>query len=174
MPEHAVAGEKLRVLVVEDDLGVVNSLRQILDPYRSSVIVDVAEDAGAAIRHYEVAVPRVLVVDIMMLYRDGADVLGSDDDEREWDTGTRFVEWVRERERSEGRSPGWVAIITARSEPDALRRAAGAIGPRGRLFRKPFDSILFEVLVCGALGIESLVPKVLETEVIAEESRRSS
>jgi len=151
--------EHKRVLIVEDDPMVVKNIKERLERYASDITILEAIDGGSALRlllENRDFTHCVLVLDLMMPYGHALEELEGRNDPECWETGIRVLEWLRNHE-----DPGkrlWVAVTTARNEPDALHRIRELLGKHGRLFLKPFDPYAFEHSLALALGLPSKVP----------------
>lgn len=154
-----------QVLIVEDDGDVVVTLKKVFKQYETVVAVRTVADAGAAVQAIEEKEPDLLVLDLMMPYGTAGDLLQGRTDPGMRDTGIRLLEWIRSRESKGQRM--WVAVTTARSEADALRRVSTHLeSGTGRLFPKPYDDLEFEVYVCRALQIDCRLPAELVGEIL--------
>jgi predicted transcriptional regulator len=97
----------------------------------------------------------------MMPYGTAADELVVEEDKDEVDTGVKILKWLREQEaKNLGRL--WVAVVTARGNFGVLRKTEKLLNGHGRLFLKPLNRAHLEHYVVTAMGIDSLVPEVLQ------------
>ncbi len=159
---HDATERAKRILIVEDDEGVVRVLGRLFKTLGASVMT--AGTAQKALDVLQEDPPDLLVLDLMLPYgsREVCELLGGEDDPREIDTGIRLLQHLRGQEQGREGAPLWVAVITARSELSALSSVAPLVSDgRGRLFIKPFDDLALEAHACQILGLPSELPDAL-------------
>ncbi|MFH1999797.1 MAG: hypothetical protein ABIK28_08955 [Planctomycetota bacterium] len=154
-----------RILLVEDDEGIIPDLCSILDKYKDQLEVIEAGDAGEALRTIRESTGNqrlnALVLDIMLPYGTAKKELEADDDIHELETGMRMLKWLRDQEVANKIPHLWVAVITARSKYAVQNKVENLLGSHGKLYLKPFDTIQFEDDLVKAIGIESKVDPIL-------------
>ncbi len=62
----------------------------------------------------------------------------------------------------------WVTVITAHGMRSVVQRVQPLLGNHGRLFFKPFDTHIIEILICDHLNIPCQLPQGLQ-ELVREE-----
>lgn len=154
----------LRLLVVEDDERLLMALKDNFEAYGERVTVKTAPDAGEAMRILAEWNPNVVVLDLMMPYEDARAELNGKTDREQVETGIRLLEWIRKTQGRTSSIPVWVAVITARTDVRAVSEAARLLGKHGKLFVKPFNSLMLEHDIVSLAGIESRVPAGLLPE----------
>lgn len=154
-----------RVLLVEDDEGVMDTLQRIVGRLGSDVEAVKAVDAGEAIRILRTrdTSSRIdaMILDVMMPYGNAELELAGRSDPGMDDTGVHLLEKLRQEESETGVERLWVGVVTARIHHTVLQRIEDLIGDSGRLYPKPFPTLLLQHHLACALGIESKVPKAL-------------
>ena len=155
-----------RVLLVEDDPRVMESLKGIIGRFGTDVEAVEANDAGKAL---EILRSRkkagmhldAMILDVMMPYGEAEEELGGEKDRGMDDAGLHLLEMLRQEEVGKGLDQLWVGVVTARIRHAVLQRIRELIGKRGRLYPKPFSTFLLQHHLSEALGIESRVPPAL-------------
>lgn len=150
-----------KVLLVEDDLGVAEMIRNYLEEYADKIELQVVSDAGKALENMlpiDKNKPDALILDIMMPYGSALNQLKGETDPDEIESGLRLLTFIREEERGKHSQQLWVAVITARS-PVAIEARVKELG--AKLYCKPFNTLQLEDDLVRALGIESKVPPIL-------------
>lgn len=161
-----------RLLVVEDDPGVIETVQRIFARYSDRIEVRTVQDAGHAVDLIRSWSPDGLFLDLMVPYGSAVGLLEGRSDGSMLETGIRLLEWIREQEREQAAAPLWVAAVTARSEPAVLARVDEALGGHGELFLKPFDTLSLEWKVCDWLGIRCDLPPEIVEELVGSDSER--
>jgi CheY-like chemotaxis protein len=154
-----------RVLIIEDDLEVRNSIVAILKSYGSLLSIDETSDTGEAwpflFPEDPDHRPDALVLDLMMPYGDAGDTLGAQEDPSMIRTGVELLNYLRESENqledNQNLHSLWVSVITARSNPSLIQEVSRLLGQFGRIYLKPFNDFEFENDLASVLGIESKV-----------------
>ena len=160
---------KKQMLIVEDDYQLTEVLERLFRSYKDHVEIRKATNAGEALVALEEWRTDLLILDLMMPYGSAGDLRGEKPDPDEIDTGIHVLARIREKQEIGGPDL-WVAVITARNEPSALREVEGLLCERGRLFVKPANSLALEGWACRCLGIECKLPDDLVAEALGEAS----
>lgn len=154
-----------RVLLVEDDEGVMDTLQKIVERLGDDVEAVKAFEAGEAVRILQsrgaLAPIDAMILDVMMPYGNAEHELAGSSDPGMDDTGLHLLEKLRQKEIEEDLEKLWVGVVTARIHHTVLQRIEDLIGDSGRLCPKPFPTLLLQHHLACALGIESKVPKAL-------------
>lgn len=161
--------KKKRVLVVEDDKSLSESIEAMLKGYDAALEFCVVENAGEAWPHLFPENPKdrpdAVILDIMMPYGTAADSLDSESDPDCIETGVRLIRKLREQEKESnhqsGRLPTWVSVVTARSNPKLIEELNTILDGRGKLYFKPYKPTVLEHDLMHVSGIECNVPEVL-------------
>ena len=148
---------KKLLLLIEDE--VMETIREPFNAYRDEIEIKGADNAGMGrkmlLTDFAEQRPDVLILDLMMPYGEVAEELDAASDPGEIETGVRLLKCLREYEREQGWSPIWVAVVTARSNPDLMERLEKLLTGCGRIYTKPFSSLELENDIATVLGIES-------------------
>ncbi len=151
---------KRLLLLIEDE--IMETIRGPFNAYRDEIEIKEADNAGMGkkmlLTDSAEQRPDVLILDLMMPYGEVAEELDAASDPGEIETGVRLLKSLREYEREQGWSLTWVAIVTARSNPDLMERLEKLLAGCGRIYIKPFSSLELENDIATVLGIESQVP----------------
>lgn len=159
------------ILMIEDDAGLVQSVRELFAPYR--LRIEAAKTAAAALPLLLIAEPSrrpgAVILDSMLPYEDGKNrlegegalglKLAKESDPYESDTGLHLLNELRAHEEKNGLAPVWVAVTTARSAPELLDRVRASLvasnqRATGKIYAKPFDDMRLEFELCTVLQIE--------------------
>ena len=153
------------VLLVEDDPGVMKDIRALIRGYGSKIQVLEARNAGEALKSLapgsEQIRPNAIVLDLSLPYGDGAEELNPKSDPKCLDTGLRLLKKIREDESRYNQPPLWVSVITALSAYHVHHSVIQLLGQCGELYKKPFDTLVFEHDLVSILGVQSKVPRDL-------------
>ncbi len=160
--------EMKTVLIVDDDHGILDELRRLMDKYQPDIRIEQAMNAGEALDYMKSVSmeqrPCAVVLDLMMPYGDGAEELEPQSDPDCLNTGCRILNKFRSDESSQKLPPLWVSVITARSAAPVLTQVRHLLGNNGRLYNKPLDTLIFEHDLVSILGVPSQVPPILLPE----------
>ena len=148
------------LLLIEDE--VMETIRGPFNAYRDEIEIKEADNAGMGrkmlLTDSAGQRPDVLILDLMIPYGEAAEELDAASDPDQIETGVRLLKSLREYEREQGWSPVWVAVVTARTNPDLMERLEKLLAGCGRIYTKPFSSIELENDIATVLGIKSHIP----------------
>ncbi|MCP4345074.1 MAG: hypothetical protein GY795_06055 [Desulfobacterales bacterium] len=158
---------KKKIVLVEDDFDVMESIKQILASYTDEIEIQEASNSGEAMERLfpdsSLEPPDALILDLMMDYGNAKfrlDPNGSDSDGTE--TGVKLLEYLRQKEKDEQgrykRNPTWVSVITARNAPHLVQNIRHMLDGNGRIYFKPFDEFMFESDLAHVLGLKTRIP----------------
>lgn len=154
--------KKKKVLLVEDDDPGREYIIEKLESYLSDIEVMVATNAGEAIDYLSKEESTdALILDIMMPYGNAYETLGGESDLDQIDTGIRLLRYLYNQKSSDQDQhrliPHWIAVITARIDPQTIEDIREMLGENGHVYVKPLKFNLLENDLTVVLGIESQV-----------------
>ena len=159
---------KKKVALIEDDHGNRRAIKQIFESYSEIELVE-AVDAGKAMKILFPDLPEnrldAVILDLMMPYGTAAEQLNAKNDLNCDKTGVKLLRFLRESEKSAENCLSsdllWVAVTTARNNPQLIRELGQLLEKRGCIYLKPFDTFKLENDLTQVLGIKSQVDPIL-------------